>query len=88
MGRLGLSKVEVPKEIYHDLVKIFSKFSHKISDLAKKINDEILSPSSSTFVNIKETSEDDSVLIHYQVLSNSLSKLAECSKRISSNTKQ
>lgn len=45
MSLQGLEKIQTQKSIYQDLIKVFSKFSTKVSDLSKRINDEILTPS-------------------------------------------
>jgi hypothetical protein len=45
MSQYGLEKIQTQKSIYQDLIKVFSKFSTKVSDLSKRIHEEILTPS-------------------------------------------
>lgn len=53
MSLQGLEKIQTQKTIYQDLIKVFSKFSTKVSDLSKRINEEILTPSLSNLSLIK-----------------------------------
>lgn len=82
--QVSQGKIDGQKEVYAEIVRAFSKFSAKLGGVASKISEEVHSagtrPSSSV-------GNEESVLHSYQLLSNSLLRMAECSRKISVKNK-